>query len=360
MDSDAFGPSPPAQRDRSVDVSVLVPVRNEARRIRAAVATMREQRFPGRIEFLLIDGQSKDGTRAILDELAREDDRIHVLDNAKRGIPQALNIGLRRARGRFVARMDAHALYPPDYLALGVRRLERGDVDYVTGLQLPYGVDPGSQRIALALDSPLGVGGAGFRRRVTEETETDAGFTGLWRRETLERLGGWREDWVVNEDGELAARLLKAGGRIVCVPDMAARYVPRRGLRALARQYWRYGQYRAKTCRRHPESMRRSHLLPPLATLAVAGSLIPRRAAAPLRIAVAGYALALGAESARVARRAGAGRDAVRLPAVFATMHLAWGGGFLAGCARFGVPVAAIGSALRPRPAQRVGPGPRV
>jgi CelD/BcsL family acetyltransferase involved in cellulose biosynthesis len=56
-----------------------------------------------------------------------------------------------------------------------------------------------------------------------------------------------------------------------------------------------------------------------------------------------------------VARGAGAARDAVRLPAVFATMHLAWGGGFLAGCARFGVPVAGIGSALRPGPAQRVG-----
>jgi succinoglycan biosynthesis protein ExoA len=278
-----------------VEVSVLIPVRNEAAGIRDAVATMQGQRFAGGFELLFMDGRSDDGTRAILERLGAEDDRVRVLDNPRRGIPQALNIGLQHARGRFIARMDAHALYPPDYLATGVRRLERGDVDYVTGLQLPFGVDAGSARIALALESPLGIGGAGFRRRVTEETETDAGFTGVWRRETLERLGGWREDWVVNEDGELAARLLKAGGRIVCVPEMAARYVPRRGLRALARQYWRYGHYRAKTCGRHPESMRRSHLLPPLATVAVAGSLIPRRAAAPLRIAAAVYALALGA-----------------------------------------------------------------
>jgi succinoglycan biosynthesis protein ExoA len=338
-----------------VEVSVLVPVRNEAAGIRHAVAAMQGQRFAGGFELLFMDGRSDDGTRAILEQFAAEDDRIRVLDNPRRGIPQALNLGLRHARGRFVARMDAHALYPPDYLATGVRRLERGDVDYVTGLQLPYGVDAGSARIALALDSPLGVGGAGFRRRATEETETDAGFTGVWRRETLERLGGWREDWVVNEDGELAARLLKAGGRIVCVPEMAARYVPRRNLRALARQYWRYGQYRAKTCGRHPESMRRSHLVPPLVTLVVASSLLPRRGVAPLRIPVAGYALVLAAESARIARRAGAGDDALRLPAVFATMHLAWGGGFLAGCARFGVPVTAIRTAVRPRPAHSAG-----
>jgi succinoglycan biosynthesis protein ExoA len=335
---------------RHVEVSVLVPVRNEAAGIRDAVATMQGQRFAGGFELLFMDGRSDDGTRPILEQLAAEDDRVRVLDNPQRGIPQALNIGLRHARGRFVARMDAHALYPPDYLATGVSRLERGDVDYVTGLQLPYGVDAGSARIALALGSPLGAGGAGFRRRLTEETETDAGFTGIWRRETLERLGGWREDWAVNEDGELAARLLKAGGRIVCVPAMAARYVPRGSLGALARQYWRYGRYRAKTCGRHPESMRRSHLLPPLATLAVSGALIPRRGAG-LRLPAVAYALVLAAESARIARQTGDARDASRLPAVFATMHLAWGAGFLAGCARFGVPVAAIGTALRPRPA---------
>lgn len=337
-------PSEPA-----VDVSVLVPVRNEAEAIREAVASMRGQRFPGRIELLFMDGRSDDGTRAILEELAVQDGRIVVLDNPRRGIPQALNLGLSRARGRFVARMDAHALYPPDYLATGVARLERGGAEYVTGLQLPHGVDPWSRRIALALDSPLGVGGAGFRRRATEETETDAGFTGIWRRETLERLGGWDEDWVVNEDGELAARLRRSGGRIVCVPEMAARYVPRRSLRALAHQYWRYGQYRAKTCRRHPESIRRSHLLPPAVTLAVGGSTAPVRAAVPLKAAAVGYALVLVAEGARVGVRSGSGRDAAWVPVVFAVMHLAWGAGFLTGCARFGVPLAALRSTLQPR-----------
>jgi succinoglycan biosynthesis protein ExoA len=338
-----------SERSQEVDVSVLVPVRNEAESIRDAVATMRDQRFPGRVELLFMDGRSDDGTRPILDEIARVDNRIVVLDNPRRGIPQALNIGLRRARGRFVARMDAHALYPPDYLATGVRRLERGDVEYVTGLQLPHGVDAWSHRISLALESPLGVGGAGFRRQGAEETETDAGFTGIWRRETLERLGGWREDWVVNEDGELAARLRKAGGRIVCVPDMAARYVPRRSLGALARQYWRYGQYRAKTCRWHPESMRRSHLLPPAVALVVGGAAAPVRAARPLRAAALAYALVLVAESARLGARSGTARQAAWLPVVFASMHLAWGAGFVVGSARFGVPLAAIRSALQPR-----------
>lgn len=349
MQGGAFDVARSAVAGADVDVSVLVPVWNEAARIRETVATMRAQQFPGRVEFLLIDGRSGDGTRDILDRLARDDDRIRVLDNPQRGIPHALNIGLRHARGRFIARMDAHALYPSDYLARGVRRLQRGGADHVSGLALPHGVDAGSRRIALALGSRLGVGGAQFRRRVVEETETDAGFTGVWRRETLERLGGWREDWVVNEDGELAARLRKAGGRIVCVPEMAAHYVPRSTIGALVRQYWRYGQYREKTCRWHPESMRRSHLLPPAATVLVAAALLPVRAATPFRLVAAAYVLVLGAESARIGLRSRAARDAVWLPVVFAAMHLAWGSGFLVGCVRFGPPMGAIRSALIPR-----------
>jgi len=351
MSSERAGPSEPAARSARdhahVDVSVLVPVRDEAPGIRDAVATMLRQRFVGRVEFLFMEGRSRDRTRAILEELQREDPRIRVLDNPTGGIPQALNIGLRNARGAFVARMDAHALYPDDYLATGVRRLEHGGAEYVTGLQLPHGVDAWSRRISLALASPLGAGGAGFRRRTTEETETDAGFTGLWRRETLERLGGWREEWIVNEDGELAARLRKAGGRIVCLPAMAARYVPRRSLAALARQYWRYGQYRAKTSWHHPESMRRSHLLPPAVTLVVAAALAPMRAARPFRLAAAGYGMVLAAESARCGARSGT-LGAAWLPVVFVAMHLSWGAGFLVGCVRFGVDVSAVRAAVLP------------
>jgi hypothetical protein len=94
--------------------------------------------------------------------------------------------------------------------------------------------------------------------------------------------------------------------------------------------------------------MRRSHLLPPLVAIAVGGSLVPVRAGTPSRLAAVAYALAVSAESARIGRR-GAGREAAWLPAVFVSMHLAWGAGFLLGCARFGVPVAAIRLALRAR-----------
>ena len=102
-----------------------------------------------------------------------------------------------------------------------------------------------------------------------------SGFTGIWLRSTLETHGGWDEGWPQNQDAELAARIRDAGGRIVCVPEMAAEYVPRDSLKALARQYFRYGLYRAKTSGRHPESMAASHLLPPAVAACLAGALLP-------------------------------------------------------------------------------------
>ncbi|MDQ4044324.1 MAG: glycosyltransferase, partial [Chloroflexota bacterium] len=234
-------------------VSVLIPTRNEADHVEATVAMLQAQSVAGPVEFIFIDGRSDDETRAILARAAERDPRIKILDNPARFIPNALNIGLGAARGDFVARMDAHTRYPEDYLQRGIGRLEMGDVAWVSGPQLPEGAGRWSRRIALALSGPLGIGGAEFRKPTSREIETDSGFTGLWRRVTLLEHSGWDERWQINEDAELAARIRASGGRIVCLPEMAARYIPRESLGALARQYWRYGRYRALTSLEHPE-----------------------------------------------------------------------------------------------------------
>jgi succinoglycan biosynthesis protein ExoA len=335
--------------DPEVDVSVLIPVRNEAAVLRDVADAMRAQRFDGGFELLFVDGRSDDGSREILDALAAEDSHVRVLDNPARRTPQALNLALRAARGRVIARMDAHTRYPADYLRLGVERLERGGVDWVSGPQLAEGHGPWSRRIALALSSRLGTGGADFRHAAGQELEVDSGFTGMWLRETLERHDGWDEEWLNDQDFELAARVRKAGGRIVCVPAMAAGYIPRDSLMRLAEQYHRYGFYRVKTSLRHPESLRRSHVLAPGLVVTIAASAIaPRPLRRAARAGVAAYVVAVAAATAAELRRAPVG-DAAALPLVFATMHLSWGIGFLRGCATLGVPWEALTSGLAKR-----------
>jgi glycosyltransferase involved in cell wall biosynthesis len=339
-----------------VAVSVLVPVLNEERHIGAAAAAMLAQRFDGEVEFLFIDGRSEDRTGDILAEVARRDQRVRVLDNPARHTAAALNVGLHHARGEFVARMDAHSLFPELYLARAVERLRAGGVAWVAGPQVPCGDDRWSRRVTLALESPLGTGASrrwgtprGGSRDADDEVELDTGvFCGVMRRSRLEELGGWDEGWPLNQDAELAARVLEAGGRIVSLPELAARYVPRDSLRALARQYWGWGYYRVKTARRHPASLRRSHLLLPSVVLATGAAAVgPGPIRALGRVGVAGYALALAAAGGRALAR-GHGGDGAALPAALFAMHMGYGLGFLAGCARFGPPTEALAAAALP------------
>ncbi|HMJ02972.1 MAG TPA: glycosyltransferase [Conexibacter sp.] len=351
----------PPTTDR-VDVSVLTPVLNEERGIRETVAAMQLQRFDGTVEFLFADGRSEDRTRAILLELAERDPRIRVLDNPPRHTPAGLNACLRVARGEYVARMDAHTFYPERYLASGVERLERGDVAWVSGSTVPRPVGAFSLAFALALSSFLGRGGSqrwGNEGEEEQERELDTGvFCGVWRRDAVLELGGWDERWPINQDSEMAARFLARGDRIVCVPEMAGSYVPRESVRALARQYRRYGFYRAQTFRRHPDSMRRSHLLAPALALALLASFAPPRLLRwPAQLAVAAYLAAVGAAAARAAAVPGQRRAGGLLAVVLPTMHLAWGFGSLAGMARFGLPLRALVRALGGGAASPAEPG---
>ncbi len=335
----------------AVDASVIVPVLNEETHIEKSVAAILGQRFGGSLEVLVIDGGSEDATPEILERIAGADSRIRILANPERLIPNALNIGLSHARGDYVVRMDAHTYYPADYVGTAIRRFEDGDVACVSGPQVPHGEGRWSRRIALALRTRLGMGGATFRN-AARETEVDTAFTGVWRRSTLLELGGWDESWPINEDAELAARIREGGGRYVCVPEMAARYVPRRSLPALARQYWSYGQYRAKTARHHPIALRRSHVLPPAVALTfAAAALAPPRWRRPARAALVIYAVGLTAGVAEAAEHeASTPGDVAWVPAVLAMMHVSWGAGFLWGSVRFGPPLAALKRVLSLRP----------
>lgn len=324
------------------EVSVLIAVLDEAELIDTTAAMISGQDFAGAVEYLFLDGGSTDGTRERLAELAGRDPRVRLIDNPGRTQVKALNAGLHAARGEIIVQMDAHTFYPAGFLRIGVGRLRRGDVEWVAGPPVPVGRDAGSRRVATALRSRFGTGGAD-KWHVAEEAgeiELDTGvFGGFWTRATLERLGGWNEDWPVNHDAELAARHIAAGGRIVCLPALASEYVPRSTLRGLWRQYRLYGFYRAATSRLHPHSTRPSHLLSLAPALAIVGAVaLPRPLRRLARGGLAAYAAVGTAESVRIAGREGP-RGVLAMASVFAVMHLSWGAGFLEACARGGVPV---------------------
>jgi hypothetical protein len=246
--------------------------------------------------------------------------------------------------------MDAHTEYPENYLALGVERLRRGGTRWVSGPQIPKGHGTVSRAVALALSTPLGRGGS--RKWATdsgagEEYELDAGvFAGVWARETLLEYGGWDERWPRNSDSEMAGRFLSRNEHLICVPAMGAYYVPRDSLLGLFKQYLDYGEYRFKTARRHPHTLRRSHLLAPALVVDVALSCVsPRPVRVAARAGLCLYAAVLSGVAARSLPAAERRGDALMVIPVLASMHLGHGAGAIRGAVRQGVPVAALATA---------------
>lgn len=335
-----------------VDCSVLVPVLNEEQHIVASMAAICAQRFDGSLEFIVVDGGSTDRTREMLEHLAGADPRIRLFDNPRGATPSGLNVALSHARGQWVARMDAHTECGPDYVALGVARLQRGGTRWVSGPPIATGTGPISRAVALALRTPLGRGGS--RKWALElgadesEYELDSGvFAGVWERSTVLAYGGWDEGWRRNQDSELAGRFLGRGERLICIPAMAARYKPRDTLRGLFVQYSAYGEYRVKTALRHPHTMRRSHLIAPALVVDLVCALAaPRPLRRVARVGAAVYVTALVGAATRARRGTDRRTDVLLVPAALAAMQLGGGVGVLRGAARYGLPLAAMTTTL--------------
>ena len=327
-------------------VTVIVPCRNEAGYLAACLDSILATAYPAdRLEVLVVDGQSDDGTRAIAEGYAARRARppIRVLANPRRTAPAALNIGIEAARGDVIARMDAHASYPPSYLPGLVEALDTMGADNVGGVlvTLPAGPGPVARAIATALSHPFGVGNSRFRIGARAPQWVDTVAFGCWRRGVFQWIGGFDEELVRNQDDEFNHRLIARGGRILLVPSVTAHYYARESLGQVARMFHQYGLYKPLVARKVGRVMTARQLAPPALTLVLlAASLLAPwfGLARILGAAVAAlYGVTVLAAAAAALPRLGV-RAALVLAVTFPVVHLSYGWGFLRGLVRWARP----------------------
>lgn len=114
---------------RPLDISVLMPVRNAARTVRSALGSVLRSRGVS-FEVVVVEHASSDGTREILDDIARADGRVRIVDaEAALSLAEVLEEGRRRCRAPYLARMDADDLMHPERLLADKRALdEEGEI----------------------------------------------------------------------------------------------------------------------------------------------------------------------------------------------------------------------------------------
>jgi glycosyltransferase involved in cell wall biosynthesis len=316
-------PAPEPQDDL---VSVIMPARNEERAIGATLSALRAQDYQ-RLQIIVVDGGSTDGTVAVIRQHAAEDPRIELLHNPRQSIPAGLNIALAAARGRWLVRMDAHSTVEPGYVSAAVTRLREGRWGGVGGRKDGTGETPAGRAIAAALGSRFGVGGSVYHHGETEQ-EVDHIPFGAYPTDLVRQLNGWDERLVANEDFEFDHRLRRSGAALLFDPTIRIAWKSKQSLGELYRQYHRYGRGKVDVARLHPRSLRLRHLLPPLLVpyLGTAAVTAVRHRAVAVGM-VAPYAAAMAAASVQTARSLDDPRARSLVPAAFLAMHVGWGVG---------------------------------
>jgi glycosyltransferase involved in cell wall biosynthesis len=114
-------------------VSIIMPAYNVEPYIGDAIRSALAQTFTD-FELIVVDDGSKDGTAAVVKDMARQDARIQLVQQVNRGLAGARNSALRASRGEFFALLDSDDLWEPEFLSEQLAILAaRPDVDIVTG-----------------------------------------------------------------------------------------------------------------------------------------------------------------------------------------------------------------------------------
>jgi len=322
--------------EKTPKVSVLMPCLNEEKNIGAAITSLIDDYVLQSAEILVLDGGSTDHTRQIVESVVGDKiGMIRIIENPNRHQASGLNIGLKEARGEFIVRTDAHSVYPPGYVRKCVELLEgfADEVANVGGYMKPEGETIVQKAIAFALQHPVGVGDANWRRG-TSSGFVDTVYLGTFRKSLFKEIGDYDERATPNEDAELNIRILKAGRKIYLDNSIKTIYFPRKTLQALGRQYFHYGRGRAHTIFKHKTITSWRQVAPLLLVSGLAASMVLGICRPLFFLFPVIYLLALIAVAMTSFREKKAGciipiRIRMLTAIAWAIMQIAWGIGFI-------------------------------
>ncbi len=350
------------KEDPNPYVSIIIPCRNESAFIAGCLDSILTNGYPlDRLEIVVVDGMSDDGTRAILDRYAAQHACIRIIENPRKLTPNALNLGLAQARGSCVFRTDAHAGLCPGYIRTCVDALIRYDADAVGGVMktVPAKETVVGRAIVAALSHPFGVGNSYFRIHATDPKWVDTLFCGCYRRDVFDRLqvaaghpgvasqgpraisgsGPFNVELARGQDMDFHLRLKRIGGKILLMPSISSFYMAHSDLRSFWRQSWNNGVWAILPfayCDGMPVALR--HLIPGGFVAAALGTLAAGSMWGASFWACGALLAAYGAVNLIASLHAAwRGRSLAMvfvLPLVFFTLHAAYGLGSLWGIVR--------------------------
>lgn len=253
-------------------VSVVVVAFNEEKQIRDCLETLLRLDYPSeKLEILVIDNNSTDGTREVVGHFSRQHANFRLIVNRIKGIAASRNVGLREAKNDLVAFTDADCTVSPDWLsnleeALRQARLENVKVVVAGGSSIcPPRANRFRQALGIAVQNFWGNHGSVQGRLIKTRTYVEhlPALNLLCHRECILAEGGFDESMGnIAEDLELSQRLNWLGYKLLYVPDAAVYHIWRTDLRSWMRNMILYGKGRSWLVQKDRRSFKFIFLVP--------------------------------------------------------------------------------------------------
>ncbi|MHB8132780.1 MAG: glycosyltransferase family 2 protein [Anaerolineaceae bacterium] len=245
-------------------VTLIIPMKNESLYIENCLHSLILQDYPkDRFEVLVYDGKSIDKSWELASSYEKLFTHFSIFSNEEITQSAAWNAGIKISKGEIVGIISAHSELAEDYISKSVETLLRTNAALVGGPPSTEARIGGkiASAVAIALNSPFGVGGASFHY-TDKEIETDSVYMGVCRKKLYYEIGGFDEEMVHNQDDEFSYRVREKGGLIICNPEIKSKYFSRSSFSGLWKQFFTFGYYKVRVLQKHPSQMRLRQFVP--------------------------------------------------------------------------------------------------
>lgn len=319
-------------------ISIICPTYNEEKYIGQCIESILLQDYPlDKIELLFVDGGSTDKTKEIILGYQQKHSLIRLLDNPKKIVPYALNKGIEEAEGNIIMRIDAHCIYPSNYVSILSSELDRLEADNAGCpiITLPARETSVCRAIASVMSHKFGVGASTFRVGTDKTTKADTVPFGCFRKNIFDRIGFFDTELVRNQDDEFNGRIIKNGGTIYLIPSISLDYYARDTIGKMAKMFYQYGLFKPLVNKKlgSPATIRQFFPLLFVLGLIVGGALSlfsPYVAILYISVIILYFLLAL-MFSIREAKDKKDWKLMLIMPFTFFAIHVSYGLGYLVG-----------------------------
>jgi glycosyltransferase involved in cell wall biosynthesis len=261
-------------------ITIIVPTRNEEKYIGECLKSIYNFEIPKDYEYeiFIIDGESTDKTLKIVKNYSsvNKKDNIHILNNKNITQSFALNTGIKKANGTRILRLDAHCIYPENYLQNLIKTSERINADNIGGIitTKPGGKNYSAHLVQAITTHSFGVGNSGFRIGA-KEGEADTVPFGFFKKSLFKKIGLFDTRLLRAQDYELNRRITDNGFKIWLNPKISALYFNQKYLTQFyKKQFFKEAPYNAYMWFLAPYTFEYRHAITGVFTIGVIGGIL--------------------------------------------------------------------------------------